>query len=821
MTLLKAMERTAAVTKCLCAMAAAWCLAAPAMAELPNAPHKTFRVQGGSPSGMALSPDGNFTLVADRSPVLRVFSVKTGGMVRKFTSNGDIRIALWSPDGRTVAGAGSGRIWLWNYASGKIVRHLGGQKSDLNAAAFSPDGKMLACAGEDRTLRVYRLSDGMEAAVITSGAAPLVAAIFSADGKHLADAGADNRVRLFRVSDWALQNTFETAARVSHAAISADGSYIAAVGADGKIYAFNTVSGATAQLGTRDRTASAAAFSPSGRYLAGVGTSAGIRLWDMQTFQLAATLQGGKGDAVSVAWNRDGSGLAALSADGSVNLWKLSLLDIPGAAPQKSLSPPTPQQKADAKSGAYPERGYDESPKGRVTRLFSGMLSARMLMLILVSAGLIFTLMATMTDMFLHPEKVFEEKSSRYEPPSELQRAPGGFVFPKHTEKKPKQEAESAAAESSNVLSQLGKARASAQPPAHSAGPEFFTNPPLMVESPKPEPAPEPQITALPARQIMQPPPPPSLETQQPPPPAAAESEPRPLIVPERGKQPDAAPPPPAPPAKTETEKPSDMVSGKYRLLREVGRGGMAIVYEAVDIQLDKKFALKKMKEGSSLSERERKRFIEEARITAKLRHPNIVDIYSINEEGADIYLVFEFVDGKTLENLLTRYRHIPAKQCVAISNHILSALDYAHSKGVVHRDLKPSNIMVADDGFVRVMDFGIAQLARLATATRAGADISGTLAYMAPEQHLGKYDSRADIFAFGATLYEMATGRLTFPGPDFLSQKREAHYKKPSQVTQMPQALEDLIVACLHPDKAMRPASAQEVQARLRDLKL
>lgn len=302
------------------------------------------------------------------------------------------------------------------------------------------------------------------------------------------------------------------------------------------------------------------------------------------------------------------------------------------------------------------------------------------------------------------------------------------------------------------------------------------------------------------------------------------------LDIKETVKPPAVPPPPPVrndPPTKDRPylpadyliSKPGDLVDGKYRVVREIGRGGMAIVFEAHDISLDRRVALKRMRDEVRISKREKMRFVDEARTTAKMRHQNIVNIYTIIDDGENVFLVFEYIDGKTLAEMLDIKGKFPLAESIAVSKQVLKALDYAHANKVIHRDLKPSNIMVAQDGYVRVTDFGIARFAKdSATKLTGSADISGTMAYMAPEQELGRSDEQSDIFSFGVTLYEILTGRLPFEGPNFLAQKQASLYTPLRQFSpEIPERLEKIVALCLEPKRDQRYKTAAAV---LKDIK-
>ncbi|MEK7858482.1 MAG: serine/threonine-protein kinase [Elusimicrobiota bacterium] len=226
--------------------------------------------------------------------------------------------------------------------------------------------------------------------------------------------------------------------------------------------------------------------------------------------------------------------------------------------------------------------------------------------------------------------------------------------------------------------------------------------------------------------------------------------------------------------------KPAGWLAGKYELKRELGSGGMGIVYEGRDHSLDRPVAIKRMLPALKLAGRDKTLFLKEAKLSASLHHPFIADIYAILDEGAELYLIFEYVDGKTLQEYLDTKRVMPAEKAKPVLKCICEALAYAHSCKVVHRDIKPSNIMLTKHGYAKVMDFGVARQIK-DTAERLSKtklDTSGTLAYMAPEQERGRSDLRADIFALGATVYELLGGEQPFTGPNFYIQKEKQDFK-------------------------------------------
>ncbi|MFA6435420.1 MAG: protein kinase [Elusimicrobiales bacterium] len=259
------------------------------------------------------------------------------------------------------------------------------------------------------------------------------------------------------------------------------------------------------------------------------------------------------------------------------------------------------------------------------------------------------------------------------------------------------------------------------------------------------------------------------------------------------------------------------VATGKYKIERRIGSGGMGIVYEATDQSLERKVAIKKMNDEIRVDEREKRRFLEEARTVALLHHPNIVEIYTIFEEDGNVYLVFEHVNGVTLDRLLDREVQLPFSRARKIFAAAAEALSYAHSKNVVHRDLKLSNIMISFEGEVKVMDFGLARHAQESLARVSNREVVGSPAYMPPEQDLGVSSKESDIYSLGVCLYEALTGGLPFKGPDFHYQKeRELYQPAGDSVPGLPPAVDELIARALSPDPGSRFKTAEELRAAL-----
>jgi TolB-like protein/Flp pilus assembly protein TadD/predicted Ser/Thr protein kinase len=202
-----------------------------------------------------------------------------------------------------------------------------------------------------------------------------------------------------------------------------------------------------------------------------------------------------------------------------------------------------------------------------------------------------------------------------------------------------------------------------------------------------------------------------------------------------------------------------------YKILEKLGEGGMGVVYKAQDTKLDRTVALKFLPHYLTTDQKEKERFYHEARAASSLNHPNVTTIHEIAEEGEEVFLAMEYVEGKTLKALVQQEDQLSLKRVLEIAIQICEGLMAAHEKGIVHRDIKSDNIMLTAKGQVKVMDFGLAKLKGASKLTRAGSTV-GTAAYMSPEQaQAEEVDHRSDIFSFGVVLYELLTTKLPFRG--------------------------------------------------------
>jgi serine/threonine-protein kinase len=250
---------------------------------------------------------------------------------------------------------------------------------------------------------------------------------------------------------------------------------------------------------------------------------------------------------------------------------------------------------------------------------------------------------------------------------------------------------------------------------------------------------------------------------------------------------------------------------GRYRLEHPLGRGGMATVYLAHDQELNRPVAIKLLGEHVAGDAALRKRFLREARVAARLSHPNVVSVYDAGEtEDGRPFFVMEHVPGTTLASL----GQIAPEQAVELAIQACHGLAHAHAAGLVHRDVKPQNLLLREDGTVKVADFGIARAAEATALTQVGT-VLGTAAYLSPEQALGEEVTAAtDVYSLGAVLYELLTGR---PPYEFDSLADLAAKQSSGQIVpvrelapEVPRGVEDTVMRSLARNPAYRPASAE-----------
>ena len=256
--------------------------------------------------------------------------------------------------------------------------------------------------------------------------------------------------------------------------------------------------------------------------------------------------------------------------------------------------------------------------------------------------------------------------------------------------------------------------------------------------------------------------------------------------------------------------------AGKYKIIEELGRGGMGRVYKALDTEVNEKVAIKLIKPEIASDKKNIERFRNELKFARKIRHKNVCQMYDLNREETSYYITMEYIAGEDLKSLIKKMGALSPGQTLSLAKQICAGLNEAHRLGVIHRDLKPQNIMIDEEGNARIMDFGIARSTEDKSITGAGVMI-GTPDYMSPEQVDGKEaEQRSDIYSLGIILYEMVTGRVPFEGDTALSiaVKHKTEIPKSPQEfnTQVPDALSQLILRCLEKPKEHRYQNTEEL---------
>ncbi|HET8779214.1 MAG TPA: Stk1 family PASTA domain-containing Ser/Thr kinase [Agromyces sp.] len=264
------------------------------------------------------------------------------------------------------------------------------------------------------------------------------------------------------------------------------------------------------------------------------------------------------------------------------------------------------------------------------------------------------------------------------------------------------------------------------------------------------------------------------------------------------------------------------LIDGRYQVRSRIARGGMATVYLATDLRLERRVAIKIMHGHLADDNTFKTRFVQEARSAARLAHPNVVNVFDQGQDAETAYLVMEYLPGITLRDLLKDYKKLTPEQTVDILDAVLSGLAAAHKAGIVHRDLKPENVMLADDGRIKLGDFGLARAASANTAT--GQALLGTIAYLSPELVTrGVADARSDVYAVGIMLYEMLTGEQPYVGEapmQIAYQHANDSVPAPSTKNPMvPAELDELVLWATARDPERRPHDARAMLDRLREV--
>ena len=280
--------------------------------------------------------------------------------------------------------------------------------------------------------------------------------------------------------------------------------------------------------------------------------------------------------------------------------------------------------------------------------------------------------------------------------------------------------------------------------------------------------------------------------------------------------------PPPAPRMSSDDADRPTVLHGRYQLERRLAQGGMAEVWLAIDLSLDRRVALKWLKPSLATDPIVAERFRREAVAVAGLTHPNIVAVHDVFEEGGRQAVVMQLVDGKSLRQLLDVQTRLSPELTIHIGTCVAAALDAAHQAGFVHRDVKPGNILVTPDGRVLLTDFGIAKGLDGGDDLTSDNVMMGTAKYLSPEQVRGRrLDGRADIYSLGLVLYECLAGRVPFIGETDADTALARLQRDPTDLARLrptlSKGLVELVHQCLSRNPNRRPATGAELRSRCR----
>ena len=284
----------------------------------------------------------------------------------------------------------------------------------------------------------------------------------------------------------------------------------------------------------------------------------------------------------------------------------------------------------------------------------------------------------------------------------------------------------------------------------------------------------------------------------------------------------DATDPPRGEPARVNDPLVGRLLDGRYRISGRIARGGMATVYEAMDLRLDRTVAVKVMHPGLGDDEEFASRFVSEARSAARLSHPNVVAVYDQGNDDGTVFLAMEMVPGHTLRDTIGKESPMSPSRAMALLEPVVSALAAAHRAGFVHRDVKPENVLIADDGRVKVADFGLAKAVSANTKHTATGVLIGTVSYIAPELVVeGRSDARADVYAVGVILYELLAGSKPHQGETPIQVAyKHVHEDVPAPsavVPGIPAYVDALVARATARDREQRPADASVLLQHLR----
>ena len=257
---------------------------------------------------------------------------------------------------------------------------------------------------------------------------------------------------------------------------------------------------------------------------------------------------------------------------------------------------------------------------------------------------------------------------------------------------------------------------------------------------------------------------------------------------------------------------------GRYEIVDVLGQGAMGVVYKCRDTVLNRHVALKTMNLGLNANPEVRERFYREGKTLGELNHNNVITVYELNEYGTTCFIVMEYLEGQSLDQLIADRQELATMTKLEIIRQICDGVMYAHAEGVIHRDLKPANVLIRDDGVVKILDFGVAKLAS-SHMTKSGV-ILGTVSYMAPEQLMGEeIDERADIFSIGAIMYELFAYRKPFDGDTISQVMGQIINSQPGEIHGVDASINLIITKALMKDRSQRFQTVREMISSLEQM--
>lgn len=265
----------------------------------------------------------------------------------------------------------------------------------------------------------------------------------------------------------------------------------------------------------------------------------------------------------------------------------------------------------------------------------------------------------------------------------------------------------------------------------------------------------------------------------------------------------------------------NEIIDGKYEILSKIGSGGTSIVYKARRLADGKTVAVKVIRDGLDDIKEHERHFRMEAEALSQMSHRNVRRILSAGQWNDSLYMVTEFIDGKTLKDIINENGPVPVKTAIDYTLQIVAGVEHAHRRNIIHRDIKPQNVIVSNDGTVKLVDFGIARMLSQTTRTMGGKDVVGSVHYISPEQARGRsVDKRTDIYSIGVLMYEMFTGKVPFEGEEAVSIAMKHVNQRPiAPMTlnpNVPVGINDIILKCMEKESDNRYQSASELREDL-----